>query len=557
MTSRLVEIARMFLKLGAIGFGGPAAHIALLEEEAVKRRGWVTREEFLDLVGATNLIPGPNSTEMAMHVGYRRAGFAGLVVAGVCFVLPAILITGLLAYVYVQLGQLPKEQVEPILDGIKPAVIAIIVGALWRLARKALKTTLLGIIACGVMVAAVLMPGFEVQVLLLSSVLGMFLLVAFPSQPPENREEKGDSDSLSSSRSATMPLALTGGGATAAAGAGASAAGASLVRLTLFFLKVGAVLYGSGYVLIAYLRGGLVEDLGWLTEGQLLDAIAVGQFTPGPILSTATFIGFVVMCPEPGGDVAAGMQGALLASLAIFLPSFLFVAALGPIIPRLRKNRWASRFLDAVNAASIGLMAAVTLALCHEVLFQADDQTGQTTVRWPSVIIAGTSVSLLFRWKLSPAWLVVFGAVAGRDCQDDRMRYDGLRQAVECNEPIRTPTPQIAFGARASAPVSAGLRAAAEQREPLAHCACRRLQRRDTCNRLWKPENRSQDRPGRLNADFVGETSYAVSGPEEAARRQLRIGGTGTGDRFAAATRVRVRPPHCASDWQRTSRTDR
>ena len=190
-------------------------------------------------------------------------------------------------------------------------------------------------------------------------------------------------------------------------------AGPSLVQLALFFLKVGAVLYSSGYVLIAYLRGGLVEDLQWLTEGQLLDAIAVGQFTPGPILSTATFIGFVVMCPTSTGDVGAGLQGAALASLAIFLPSFVFVAVLGPVVPRLRKNRWAGRFLDAVNAASIGLMAAVTLALCHDVLFHTDTQTQQVAVRWASVIIAGLAAMLLFRWKFSPAWLVLFGAFAG------------------------------------------------------------------------------------------------------------------------------------------------
>ena len=407
---RLIEIAQLFLKLGTIGFGGPAAHIAMLEEEAVKRRGWLSHDEFLDLVGATNLIPGPNSTEMAMHIGYRRAGFSGLVVAGACFVLPAVTITALLAYIYVQLGSLPKEQVEPVMNGIKPAVIVIIVGALWRLAKKGIKSTLLGVFAFAVVIASIIFQGHEIWILLASSILGTLLLAAFPAESKDNSKPQ-PSKKVGDDRKSPMifgPLAVSGSGA-----AVSTAGSASLLQLTLFFLKVGAVLYGSGYVLIAYLRGGLVEEFGWLTESQLIDAIAVGQFTPGPILSTSTFIGFVVMCPEPGGNLAAGLQGAALASLAIFLPSFLFVAALGPIVPRLRKNAWAGRFLDAVNAASIGLMAAVTLLLCNEVFFLENAETNVVTVRWPSVIIAGIATSLLFRWKLSAAWLVVFGAVVG------------------------------------------------------------------------------------------------------------------------------------------------
>ena len=247
------------------------------------------------------------------------------------------------------------------------------------------------------------------QVLLGSSVVGVLLLSFWPPRSNRTQDQKANKPRRNKgAKSIIGPLALAGGAA------GPAAAGLSLWKLGLFFLKVGCVLYGSGYVLIAYLRGGLVEEFGWLTEAQLIDAVAVGQFTPGPILSTATFIGFVVMCPEPGGDALLGLQGAAIASLAIFLPSFVFVALLGPIIPRLRKNIWAGRFLDAVNATSIGLMAAVTFALCLDIFFIHNPNLDQVTdVRWSSVLIAGTAGSLLFRWKLSPAWLVAGGAVAG------------------------------------------------------------------------------------------------------------------------------------------------
>jgi len=414
VANRLLELTRLFLKLGVIGFGGPAAHIATMEEETVNRRGWLTHEEFLDLVGATNLIPGPNSTEMAMHVGYRRAGFLGLVVAGASFILPAVAITVAFAWIYVQLGQLPEEQVQPVLNGIKPAVIAIIFAALWRLAGKALKTFVLAALSSVVAIAALALPGYEVQVLLGSSIIGMVILSFRPPPDKEKPPEKSSGSEKPPKATAFIgPIAAGGGIPTAGAGSSALA-GVSIWKLGLFFLKIGAVLYGSGYVLIAYLRGGLIEEFGWLTEAQLLDAIAVGQFTPGPILSTASFIGFVVMCPEPGGDVWRGLQGAALASFAIFLPSFFFVAALGPLVPRLRKNVWAGRFLDAVNAASIGLMAAVTLALCEEVFFRHDPPTGDVIgIRWFAVMIAGLAGSLLLRWKLSPAWLVAGGAVVG------------------------------------------------------------------------------------------------------------------------------------------------
>lgn len=420
MHPRLLDLAALFLKLGTIGFGGPAVHIAIMEEETVKRRGWLSREDFLDMVGATNLIPGPNSTEMAMHVGYRQAGFVGLVVAGACFILPAVLVTTLFAWLYIQLGQLP--QMEPALEGIKPAVLAIIVAALWRLGGKAFKNVPLSILAGAVVFAELaLPPGYEIHILLAASAAGVLLLwVLYPQKKAAEKQAdkeaetgSGIDDDNSETEdnpppSAVLPIA-TGTGAAATA----SAAPLSLWQLGLFFLKVGAVLYGSGYVLIAYLKGGLVEDFGWLSEAELLDAIAIGQFTPGPILSTASFIGFILLFRESSGSIAAGLQGAAVASVAIFLPSFFFVAALGPIVPRLRKNVWAGRFLDAVNAASIGLMAAVTIALCLDVLLIEDPETARMRVRWGSLLIAAVAGVLLLKWKLSPAWLVAGGAIAG------------------------------------------------------------------------------------------------------------------------------------------------
>ena len=270
MATRLFELAALFLKLGTIGFGGPAVHIATMEEETVRRRNWLTHEDFLDMIGATQLIPGPNSTEIAMHVGYRRAGYPGLFVAGLCFILPAILITALFAWGYVQLQYLPTEQTQPVLDGIKPAVLAIIFAALWRLAQKVVKTQLLGWLAAGVATASILFPGQEVAVLLVGSVAGMFLLSL---RPPTSSKDSKPSPSGKSSppKSIFIPFAgfaSTTSGAATTGIAASTAAGVPLWQLGLFFLKVGTVLYGSGYVLIAYLRGGLVEEFGWLTEAE-------------------------------------------------------------------------------------------------------------------------------------------------------------------------------------------------------------------------------------------------------------------------------------------------
>jgi chromate transporter len=393
MLARLSELAALFLKLGIIGFGGPAVHISTMEDEVVQRRGWIDRQHFLDLVGATNLIPGPNSTEMAIHIGYLRAGLAGLVVAGVCFIVPAVLITLGFAWVYAQYGQSPN--VAPLLEGIKPAVLAVIVAAGWRLAKVAIRSIPLALIAVAVAVAAQL--GVEIVVALLSGgIVGMIYL----------RLTGGRSGNGASAASLFAVIgalacrpAVAGGVLHApmllAADVAQRAGEPSLWRIGLFFLKVGAVLYGSGYVLVAYLRDGMEGSgalAGLLTESQLLEAIAIGQFTPGPILSTATFIGYLV----------AGVPGAVVATLGIFLPSFFLVAITNPLIPRLRQSAWMSAFLDAVNAAAIGLLALVSVMLARGSLVDVQ-----------SWLIAMAAAIALMVWKVQPAWLILGGAIAG------------------------------------------------------------------------------------------------------------------------------------------------
>jgi chromate transporter len=384
----LAELARLFLKLGFIAFGGPAAHIAMLEDEVVTRRGWLGRQHFLDLVGATNLIPGPNSTEMTMHVGYERAGRKGVFTAGACFILPAVLITGVFAWLYVTYGSLPE--VEPFLYGIKPAVIAVILGAVWKLGRTAVKGWRFAVLGLGV-AGAVLAGLNEVWALLAGGVIGALWLRA------------GGYDS-SRTAGALLPIVFlrpsaaaagagtVGAGTVGALGAAGAAVTVSLWKLFFFFLKVGSILYGSGYVLVAFLEGGLVRDYGWLTQPQLLDAIAIGQFTPGPVLSTSTFVGYVV----------EGVPGAAVATLGIFLPSFLFVLILNPLIPRLRESVWLSAFLDAVNVAAVALMVAVTIELGMG-----------TLVSWPAWVIAGLATLLALAYRLNAAWLVAGGAVLG------------------------------------------------------------------------------------------------------------------------------------------------
>jgi chromate transporter len=377
----LGELARLFLKLGCIAFGGPAAHIAMYEDEVVRRRGWMSAEHFLDLVGATNLIPGPNSTEMTMHVGYERAGPAGLVVAGTSFILPAVLITGVLAWLYVQFGTLPAA--APFLAGIKPAVLAIILGAVWRLGRKAVKGG--RVLAVGVAVLIAVLAGInEVVALLVGGVVGMLWL------------RLGSGRTTDGSKLMAVPLGVPSakwaGLGTVGAGLGAAIAAAPLWKLGLFFLKVGAILYGSGYVLIAFLHGDLVAGYGWLTDQQLLDAVAIGQFTPGPVLSTATFIGYVI----------AGIPGAIIATVAIFLPSFFFVLILNPLIPRLRSWPWTAAFLDSINVSALALMVAVTIELGAVVL-----------TAWPAWAIAALAAVLTVYFRINAAWVVVGAAAAG------------------------------------------------------------------------------------------------------------------------------------------------
>ena len=372
----LRELAGLFLKLGTVAFGGPAAHIAMLEDEVVARRSWMSRQHFLDLIGATNVIPGPNSTEMTMHVGYERAGIPGLVVSGSCFILPAVLITGGLAWAYVEFGSAPRA--AGLLAGIQPAVIAVVLGAVWRLGRPLLGDWRQPALAAMVTGAALAGLG-ELSSLALGAVLGTPWLA-------RRRPTSGQPAALAFQ-------GLQGGGTAAAVAVGTAAAvPAGLLALFLFFLKVGAVLYGSGYVLVAFLEGGLVEGHGWLTEPQLLDAIGVGQTTPGPVLSTATWVGYVIR----------GWPGAVVATLGIFLPSFVFVAFLNPLIPRLRSSRITAGFLDAVNASALALMVVVTLRL------------GAGTLGSPFAwIVALISALLILKWRVNAAWIVVGAGVAG------------------------------------------------------------------------------------------------------------------------------------------------
>ncbi|HMJ90962.1 MAG TPA: chromate efflux transporter [Candidatus Acidoferrum sp.] len=365
--STLRELASLFLRLGFTAFGGPAAHIALMEDEVVRRRQWVTREAFLDLVGATNLIPGPNSTELAMHIGRRRAGIAGLIVAGVCFIVPAMLIVLACAWAYVKYGRIP--QVQGILYGVKPVIIAVVAQALWGLVRTAVKTKGLAVIAVTATVAAF----FGVNELVILFAAGLLVPLARGVFKPKKALPL----------LAWPTLAVIGvNGATSF----------SLPGLFLFFLKVGSVLFGSGYVLLAFLRADLVDRWHWLTEAQLLDAVAVGQVTPGPVFTTATFIGYVL----------GGFPGAMLATIGIFLPAFIFVAISAPWIPRLRKSPVASGFLDGVNVASLALMAVVTWHLGRSALVDV----------W-TIALALISAVLIFRFRVNSTWLVIGGALAG------------------------------------------------------------------------------------------------------------------------------------------------
>src|SRR5512143_1538063 len=371
---RLREVAGLFLKLGFTAFGGPAAHTGMMHAEIVQRRRWLNDQEFLDLLGATNLIPGPNSTEIAIHVGYLRAGWPGLITGGECFLSQAMLMVLGLAWAYVRFGSMP--QAEQLLYGIKPVVIAIIVQAIWTLGRRAARTVFLT--AAGLMILA---SYFLLHVNELLLLFGGGLIIMLIENIRRLRIA-----------SVSQVLAASLLKSSLVTGAGAAAAAFSLPLMFLTFLKIGAILYGSGYVLLAFLRADFVQRLGWLTDRQLLDAIAVGQITPGPLFTSATFIGYLL----------GGVPGGLLATLGIFLPSFIFVAVSNPLIPKMRNSIWAASFLDGVNVASLALMSAVTVEL------------GQSSlIDWPSILIAAAALVLLLRFRINSRWLIAGGALAG------------------------------------------------------------------------------------------------------------------------------------------------
>ena len=376
--SNLGEVGLLFLRLGLTAFGGPAAHIALMQQEVVERRKWLTQEEFLDLLGASNLVPGPSSTELAIHIGFRQARWAGLLLAGVCFILPAFLIVMGIAWAYVRFGHLP--QVTGILYGIKPVVIVIVLQALWNLGRTALKTRFL--VSLGAAAAASAFLSVNPLLILVSAgaIVGGMQRIS--------SKEKGGAKPLLGlllliAALVALPWAL---------GHFAASTTVDGTAVFLIFLKFGSIVYGSGYVLLAFLRTDLVARLHWLTTQQLLDAVAIGQVTPGPVFTTATFIGFIL----------GGPKGAILATLGMFLPAFLFVAVSGPLVKGLRKSPLASAFLDGVNVASLALMAYVTWDLGRSAL-----------VNGITVTIALISALLLFRFRVNSLWLVLGGASAG------------------------------------------------------------------------------------------------------------------------------------------------
>jgi chromate transporter len=367
----LKELALLFLRLGTTAFGGPAAHIAMMHTEVVVKRRWLSEQEFLDMLGAVNLIPGPNSTEMAIHVGHARRGWPGLLVSGTCFIVPAAIMVSLLAWAYVRFRQLP--QTAAVFHGVKPVVVAVVLQALITLGRKAVKTPLLAI--CGLIATALAL--FEVNELLILLGAGCLLLLVELTRQRDRPQLRSF---------AAMP-GLWFAGAVAAA-----AKPFGLWPMFLFFLKTGSVLFGSGYVLLAFLRNDLVYRWHWLTEGQLLDAIAVGQLTPGPLFTTATFIGYLL----------GGAPGAFLATLGIFLPAFVFVAISGPLVPRLRKSKLCGAFLDGVNVASLALMFAVLTQIARA-----------GVVDWATLAIAAVCLVLLYWKRVNVVWLMTAGCVAG------------------------------------------------------------------------------------------------------------------------------------------------
>jgi chromate transporter len=384
MRGSLKELALFFLRLGVTAFGGPAAHIAIMEDELVRRRKWLSREKFLDLLGASSLIPGPSSSELAIHIGYLRAGWAGLLIGGACFIFPAAILVAIIAWAYVRFGHLPA--VAALLYGVKPVVIGVILQALWGLGRTAVKSWILAIAGA----VCVALSFAQVNVLII--LFGAGAILAGIHALSRNRTGKRGTGALS--------LIFVWRGARAglarifpwAGAAGAAAVIPGMWPLFLVFLRIGSIVFGSGYVLLAFLRADLVVHRAWVTDAQLVDAVAIGQVTPGPVFTTATFLGYLLRGPV----------GALVATIGIFLPAFILVAISGPLIPLIRRSKTAGAFLDGVNVASLALMAAVSYELGRSAI-----------VDWLTAGLVIASAVLLLRFRINSAWLVLGGAAIG------------------------------------------------------------------------------------------------------------------------------------------------
>jgi chromate transporter len=381
----LKELALFFLRLGITAFGGPAAHIAIMEDELVRRRKWLSREKFLDLLGASSLIPGPSSSELAIHIGYLRGGWAGLLVGGACFIFPAAILVGLIAWAYVRFGHLPA--VAALLYGVKPVVIAVILQALWGLGRTAVKSRVLAI--AGALCVALTFAQVNVLLILFGTGAILASIHALSRNRPVNQKAAGVPTLVSAWRGARPVVAriFPWAGAT-----GVAAVIPGMWPLFLVFLRIGSIVFGSGYVLLAFLRADLVVHRAWVTDAQLVDAVAIGQVTPGPVFTTATFLGYLLRGPV----------GGLVATVGIFLPAFILVALSGPLIPLLRRSATAGAFLDGVNVASLALMAAVSYQLGRAAI-----------VDWVTIGLAMASAVLLLRFRINSAWLVLGGAVVG------------------------------------------------------------------------------------------------------------------------------------------------
>jgi len=381
----LSELALFFLRLGVTAFGGPAAHIAMMEDELVRRRKWLSREKFLDLLGASSLIPGPSSSELAIHIGYLRAGWPGLLLGGACFILPAAILVGIIAWAYVRFGHLPA--IAALLYGVKPVVIAVILQAFWGLGSTAVKNRTLAI--AGAVCLILSLAKINVVLLLFGTGTVVACLQALFGKREETQQASRAAFFISLARGARTTLARIFPWASAGA---AVVVVPGIWALFLVFVRIGSIVFGSGYVLLAFLRADLVVHRGWVTDSQLVDAVAIGQVTPGPVFTTATFLGYLLRGPA----------GALAATIGIFLPAFILVAISGPLIPLIRKSATAGAFLDGVNVASLALMATVSYQLARS-----------TIVDWLTAALAVASLVLLLRFRINSAWLVFGGAAVG------------------------------------------------------------------------------------------------------------------------------------------------